>query len=62
MLINVYGERDTTLWTAADVLGAQLIFRGGDTYRVSVYRNGYQIGDTCEKRNCHEWFEWLRKL
>nr|DAV65856.1 MAG TPA: hypothetical protein [Caudoviricetes sp.] len=59
MLINVYGEKDTTLWAAADLVGAQLVFRGGDTYRVVVYRDGYQVGDTCEKRGSREWFDWI---
>lgn len=62
MLINVYGEYDSTLWPAADLLGAELFFRGGDTYRVVVYQGGYQIGDTCKKRDSREWVEWIRSL
>ena len=62
MLINVYGENDVTLWPAADLVGAELCFRGGDTYRVTVYRGGYQIGETCEKRYFREWVKWLRSL
>lgn len=62
MLIDVYGEDDTALWVAADIVGAQLFFRRGDTYRVVVYQSGYQIGDTCEKRDSREWVKWLRSL
>ena len=62
MLINVYGEHDTALWPAADLLGAELFFRGGDTYRVTVYQGGYQIGDTYNKRDSRGWLEWLRSL
>lgn len=62
MQINVYGGPDDALWPAADLLGAELFFRGGDTYRVTVYRGGYQIGDTCERRDSYEWLEWLRSL
>ena len=62
MQINVYGEHDTSLWAAADLSGAELFFRGGGTYRVTVYQDGHLIGDTRKKRNSREWLEWLRSL
>lgn len=62
MLVNVYGEDDSALLPAVYLLGIELIFRGGDTYRVTVYRDGYRVGDTCEKRDSREWVKWLRSL
>lgn len=62
MLVDVYGEPDTALCPAIYLLGIELIFRGGDTYRVVVYKDGYKIGDTCERRDSREWVEWLRGL
>ena len=62
MLINVYGEKDTTLWPAADITGAELFFRGGDEYRVTVYVGGYKVGETRKHRSSREWASWLRGL
>lgn len=62
MIINVHGEYDTTLWAAADLVGAELFFRGGGDYEVTVHRNGYLIGRTREKRNSREWVKWLKGL
>lgn len=62
MLVDVYGEYDAALLPAVYLLGIELMFRGGDTYRVTVYRGGYQIGETCEKRDSREWVKWLRSL
>lgn len=62
MIVNVCGEYDTTLWAAADLVGAELFFRGGEDYEVTVYQNGYLIGKTCEKRNSREWVKWFRNL
>lgn len=50
------------LWAAADVVGAELVFRGGSEYVVTVYVGGYKIGETCEHRNSREWVNWLRSL
>lgn len=62
MLIDSYSEVDTELWIAADLVGASLIFRNSRTCRVTVHRNGYLIGETCERRNSHEWAELLKGL
>lgn len=62
MLVNVYGEYDVALLPAVYLLGIELVFRGGGAYRVTVYRGGYQIGETCEKRDSREWVKWLRGL
>ena len=62
MQINVYGEHDTNLWAAADLLGAELIFRGGEDYMVVATLHGYQIGETRKKRDSRSWYEWLKSL
>lgn len=62
MQINVYGEHDTDLWAASDLLGAELIFRGGKDYKVAVLQHGYLIGETRRKRDSRGWYEWLRSL
>ena len=62
MIVNVYGKHDTTLWAAADLVGAELFFRGGKDYVVTVYQNGYLIGKTCEGRDSREWVKWFRSL
>ena len=62
MLINSYSEIDTELWTAADLVGAELFFRNSEKYRVTVHQNGHLIGATREKRNSREWVKWLRSL
>lgn len=55
MLINSYGEVDTELWAAANLVGASLIFRNSGAYRVAVRQDGYLIGKTHKRRNSHEW-------
>lgn len=62
MLVNVYGEDDSALLPAVYLLGIELIFIEGGTYRVTVYKDGYKVGDTCEKRSSREWVKWLRSL
>lgn len=62
MLINSYSGVDSELWIAADLVGARLIFRDSGAYKVTVHQNGYLIGETCKRRNSHEWVEWLRGL
>ena len=62
MLINVYGETESSLWSAADIVGANLFFRGEDGYRVTVYVDGYKVGETREHRSSREWVKWLRDL
>ena len=62
MLIDVYGEHDTTLWAAADLVGAELVFRDGEDYKVAVYQDGYLIGETREKQSSREWLNWFRSL
>lgn len=62
MQINVHGEYDTSLWAAADLLGAELIFRGGEDYKVTVLQHGYLVGETRVKRDSREWYGWLRSL
>lgn len=62
MLINAHGSREDSLWTAADVVGADLVFREGDKYRVTVHVGGYEVGETCEHRSSREWVGWLRSL
>ena len=62
MLINAYGSRESSLWSAADIIGADLSFRGGDEYRVTVYVAGYKVGETRKHRSSGEWVSWLRSL
>lgn len=62
MLIDVYGSKEVSLWTAADVVGAALFFRGGNEYRVTVYVGGYKVGETRKHRNPREWVDWIRSL
>jgi hypothetical protein len=62
MLINVYGDEEIPLWSAADVIGANLFFRGGDEYRVTVHMAGYEVGETREHRDSRGWLDWLRSL
>lgn len=62
MQINVHGEHDTDLWAAADLLGAELIFRGGGDYKVVVRQHGHRVGETRMKRDSRGWYEWLRNL
>lgn len=62
MLINAYGDQESSLWAAADIVGADLVFRGGETYRVTVYVAGYIVGETREHMNSREWVNWLRSL
>lgn len=62
MLINAHGSREDSLWTAADVVGADLVFRGGNEYKVVVHVGGYVVGETREHRSSGEWVVWLRSL
>lgn len=62
MLINVYGGKDNTVRITADLVGVQLVFRGKDTYRVTVYTSGYKVGETRERRSFREWVNWFRSL
>lgn len=62
MLINVYGSKETSLWLAADIVDANLFFRGEETYRVTVYVDGYKVGETRRHRSSREWVRWLRSL
>ena len=55
MLINAYGGVEDALWTAADLVGADLIFRGEENYRVTVYAGGYRVGETCRHMSSREW-------
>lgn len=62
MLICSYSDVDAGLWTAADLVGASLIFINSETYKVTVHRNGYLIGEMRERQNSYEWVKWLRSL
>lgn len=62
MLINAYGEKESTLWPAAGIVGASLCFRGESEYRVTVYVDGYKVGETREHKSSREWVRWLRSL
>lgn len=62
MLINAYGDAENALWVAADIIGANLFFRGENKYRVTVYVDGYKVGETHEHRDSREWVRWLRSL
>ena len=62
MLINAHGSREDSLWTAADVVGADLVFRGGTEYKVTVCVGGYEVGETREHLSSREWVSWLRSL
>lgn len=62
MLINAHGDHELSLWSAADIVGADLYFRGGDTYLVTVYVGGYKVGETRKHRSSREWVEWIRSL
>jgi len=62
MLINAYGGLESSLWPAADIVGANLCFRGENEYRVTVYVDGYKVGETREHRSSREWVRWLRSL
>lgn len=53
MLINAYGGVEDALWVAADLVGADLVFRGEENYRVTVYVGGYKVGETC--RHMSSW-------
>ena len=62
MLVVVHGDREISLWSAADVVGADLFFKEGDEYRVTVHVGGHKIGDTNEHRSPRQWVSWLRSL
>ena len=62
MFVTVYGSEEGSLWTAADVVGADLSFRRGDEYRVVVYVDGYEVGETRKHRSSRDWVRWLRSL
>lgn len=62
MLINACGDREISLWSAADVVGAELVFRGGSEYVVTVYVGGYKVGETRVHRSPQEWVKWLRSF
>lgn len=62
MLINAYGGVEDALWTAADLVGADLVFRGESEYRVTAYVGGYKVGETREHKDSREWVRWLRSL
>ena len=62
MLINAYGDHETSLHVAASIIGADLVFRGGETYRVTVYVGGYNVGETREHKSSREWVRWLRNF
>lgn len=47
MLTNAYGGVEDALWTVAGLVGADLVFRGEESYRVTVYVGGYKVGETC---------------
>jgi len=62
MLINAYGGVEDALWAAAELVGADLVFRGEESYRVTVYVGGYKMGETCQHMSSREWVRWLRCL
>lgn len=62
MIINVYSSHDSELQAAARLVGANLLFRGENTYRVTVYADGYKVGETREHMSFREWVNWLRSL
>lgn len=62
MLINAYGEKESPLWLAASIVGANLCFRGENEYRVTVYVDGYKVGETREHKSSREWVRWLKSL
>ena len=62
MLINVYGGNDDAVRIAADIAGANLFFRWEETYRVTVYVDGYKVGETRKHMTSREWVNWLRSL
>lgn len=62
MLINAYGDAGNALWAAADIVGANLFFRGENEYRVTVYVDGCKVGETRKHRSSREWVRWLRSL
>lgn len=62
MLINAYGGVEGALQTAADLVGADSVFRGEETYRVTVYVGGYNVGETRRHMSSREWVRWLRSL
>lgn len=43
MVIETVGDIDPELWAAADVVGYNLISRGGDTKNTSVWVHGYLV-------------------
>lgn len=43
MVIETVGDIDPELWAAADVVGASLVSRVGDTKNTSVWMNGYMV-------------------
>lgn len=47
MFIDAYGGVEDALWTAADLVGADLVFSGEESYRVTVYVGGYKVGEIC---------------
>lgn len=62
MIINVYGKVPSGLWAASYTEGANLLFSGGETYRVTVYAGGHKVVETYQHRSVREWVKCLNGL